>query len=135
MSFAKFINNVVDALARKGQQSPSVSQPTSAIQTLGQRTLRDGSTLTLERYQLDQVEAEALGRPVGSHEITLTFRARYGGGTTPPKASWYIGEGEFRRLYDQIRNEDDFRKVQRFLGDEVRSSEDANKVGSFLEKL
>ena len=99
-----------------------------------QKTLTDRATLELVVYTLKPGEAEALGRPVGSQEIVLSFKGRYDMNTAP-RASWYLGEGDFKKLYNKIRNENDFERVAKFLREEVNSPQDSQKFGSFLDTL
>lgn len=104
-------------------------------QVLSQKDLLDGATLQLVKYQLDEAGAKALGRPIGSDEIVLVLNIKNGdGGATRPRASWYLDEKCFRKLYDTIKNENDFRKVNRFLNNGILFSEnDSDRIGSFLE--
>jgi hypothetical protein len=103
-------------------------------ETLVQKALAHGMTVRLDRYLLSDSSTEILHRPAGSYEMVLILDESNGsGGTTVPKASWYLGEGDYRRLHAAIKNVQDFRKVDKFLDDEVNSPEDAKKVAGFLD--
>ena len=103
--------------------------------SLAQKTLAEGARLSLVAYELGPESARELRRPIGSHEIVLcsTQQGLYGGATRPI-ASWYVPKQDFRRLYDLIKTEEDFRRVNRLL-DGVKSAEDTKKVSIFLDEL
>ena len=97
--------------------------------TLEEKTLSEGSELSLIKYQLSEDEAEALDRPKGSYEIVLMLKAgrTIPHGATKPKASWYLGEESFRKLYQEIKTEEDFKNVHEAL-ERVDSKQKADKI-------
>jgi len=69
-------------------------------------------SVILESYALSSDSASLLRRPFGSEEMVLSYREYRsyaggnkilaGGNTTPPKASWYLSEDEFRTMFASI---------------------------------
>ncbi|MBI4980573.1 hypothetical protein HZC30_03395 [Candidatus Woesearchaeota archaeon] len=73
--------------------------------TLDRKILQQGVKLSLIKYQLTNEEAEALYRPMGSSELVLELQGEINNGSTPPRASWYLDENYYRRLFESINHE------------------------------
>jgi hypothetical protein len=101
-------------------------------QPLEEKTLGDGSRLTLENYFLGESEAHELARPVGSIEIVLRLTTADHNYRTPPAASWYFSEEHYHRLFSFITSETDYQRVRRFL-DTVGSEKDTLRLDDFLK--
>tara|TARA_Y100000034_G_scaffold127988_1_gene181820 strand:- start:8490 stop:8828 length:339 start_codon:yes stop_codon:yes gene_type:complete len=103
--------------------------------TLAEKILYSGETLRLEKYHLNSAEAEALRRSVGSYEMVLALATDISGENTDPSASWYLDQNDFKKLYDTIKNRQDFKRVKQFLDDNIQSPSDSDEVNSFLETI
>ena len=103
-------------------------------ETLEQKTLTDGTILSLKRYQLPPDSASILNRPPGSYEMILVLREGVDDSSTFPRASWYFSEEVYRQLYTIITNKTGFERVQLFLHP-IRNKENAAGIGAFLEEF
>jgi hypothetical protein len=104
-------------------------------ETLVERLLSDGSRLWIEKYALTDNAAALLERRIGSEEIVLklqTDQITYG---TRASVSWVLNEDHYRSLYEAIKSEADYKKVERFLENQIESENDVYKIAQLLKQL
>ena len=97
-------------------------------ETLEQKTLRDGSTISLVKRPLVEVLREALGLPSHATEMSICLATANGQElATSPRASWYLGEDVFREIYEAIESHNHYRNASNALG-RINDEADARKL-------
>ncbi len=98
---------------------------------LTQKTLGNGSELSLFEYSLSSEAKDALGLNNSarsrSSEMILELKGDYGSDSTQPRASWYLTREEYHALFGVIMDEVHFRNIANVLN-KIKSEEDARKV-------
>ena len=102
------------------------------IDVLDTRTLADGNTLELRKYPLSADAAEVFSRPLGSYEMQIGICSHLIGRSTVPKASHFVGEDDFRKLYGVIENYKDFKSVDTFLSTVIKNHKIPFDVDAFV---
>jgi len=99
------------------------------------RYLTDNSELTLKKYKLTKEVAAFTHRPKDSFEIQLNIKRNgYPGKGTTPSTSWFLEESYFLRIYNGVKNYQQFLRICETLRI-IESRNYINKLELILNEL
>ena len=97
--------------------------------------LPDNSELTLKKYTLTKEVTAFTQRPNNSFEIQLNIKKNgYPGKGTMPSTSWFLEESYFLRIYNGVKNYQQFLRICETLRI-IESRNNINKLELILNEL